>query len=86
MFTKLSMHIDVAPAMAAGRRRTAQQQWQGEPDDVWEEEMTEVRSEEEERGGLSEEEVGLSEEERVGGGRGEDRDRRWTKGAWLTDD
>jgi Tfp pilus assembly protein FimT len=40
-FTKLSMHVSVAPASAVGRRRRAQQQHaQPEPDDVWEEETT----------------------------------------------
>ena len=40
-FTKLSMHVSVAPASAVGRRRRAQQHHaQPEPQDVWEEEMS----------------------------------------------
>ncbi len=40
-FTKLSMHVSVAPASAVGRRRRAQQQRaQPEPEEVWEEATT----------------------------------------------
>jgi hypothetical protein len=39
-FTKLSMHVDIAPAMAVGRRRRAEQQHaQPSPSEVWEEEI-----------------------------------------------
>eukprot|EP01043_Picozoa_sp_COSAG02_P010745 COSAG02_NODE_384_length_23406_cov_9.459733_19_plen_108_part_00 len=40
-FTKLSMHVSVAPASAVGRRLRAQQQRaQPEPEEVWEEAIT----------------------------------------------
>ena len=71
-FTKLSMHINVAPAMAAGRRR-AEQQWQAEPAAVWEAEID-----------LSEQQQDDVLESNTGE-RGEERARRWA-GAWLGDD
>ncbi len=40
-FTKLSMHVSIAPASAVGRRRRAHEQGaQPEPQEVWEEETT----------------------------------------------